>query len=114
MLRLLGLTLIFVAGAATAAHADGRFERPATGTIETALHQSVALAGKRQLALDPRVGILQLQISGALAFAQPSLSAAVHGAPWPSPAYVHPLAYGGGYPGERRTVPASLLELDRA
>jgi len=110
MLRLLGLTLVFVAGAATAAYGEGRLERPATGGIETALQQSVALAGKRQLALDPRSGIMQLQVGGALAFAQPSLRAAVAGAPWPRPAYVHPLGFGGGDPAVRRPGPERWLE----
>ena len=91
MLRLLGLTLIFVASAATVAQADGRFERPAAGGIATALHQSVAQAGKRQLPLDPRTGIMQLQIGGSLAFAQPLL----RGTARPRFAVVQPLAFGG-------------------
>jgi hypothetical protein len=112
MLRLLGLTLIFVASAATAAHADGRFERPLTGGIQTALHQSVAQAGKRQLPLYPHTGILQLQIGGALAFAQPSLRAAVSGAPRPQPALVRPLALGGRSSAVRPSGLARWLELN--
>ena len=112
MLRLLGLTLVFVAGAATAAHGEGRSERPATGSIETALHQSVALAGKRQLALYPHIGIMQLQIGGALAFAQPSLRAAVPGAARARALYVYPLAFRGADPALRPSGMARWLELN--
>jgi hypothetical protein len=103
MLRLLGLTLVFVASAATAANADGRLERPEAGGIETALHQSVALAGKRQLSLYPPTGIMRLQIGGALAFAQPSLRAAVTGAPRARVVHVYPLAFRGADPALRRS-----------
>ena len=112
MWRLLGLTLIFVAGAATEAHADGGFERPATAGIETALHQSVALAGKRELALDPRSGIMQLQVGGGLALAQPWLRAAVSGAPRPGQALVHPLVFRGERPAVRPSGVARWLELN--
>jgi hypothetical protein len=111
MLRLLGLTLIFVASAATAAHADGRFERPVTGGIQTALHQSVAQAGKRQLSLYPHTKIMQLQIGGALAFAQPSLRAAVTGASRARAAYFYPLAFGGPDPEVRPSGLARWLAL---
>jgi hypothetical protein len=112
MLRLLGLTLVFVASAATAANADGRFERPAAGGIETALHQSVALAGKRRISLYPHTGIMQLQIGGALALAQPSLRAAVSGAPQARAVYVFPLAFRGADPAVRPSRPARWLELN--
>ncbi|HSA80055.1 MAG TPA: hypothetical protein VLE23_04485 [Geminicoccaceae bacterium] len=110
MWRLLGLTLIFVAGTATAARADGGFERPATRGIETALHQSVALTGKRELALDPRSGLMQLQVGGALALAQPWLRATVSGAPRPGQALAHPLAFGGEGPAVRPSGLARWLE----
>jgi hypothetical protein len=112
MWRLLGLTLIFVAGAATPAHADGGFERPATGGIETALQQSVALAGKRELALDPRSGLMQLQVGGALALAQPWLRAAVGGTSQPGRAVAHPLAFGGEGPAVRPSGLARWLDLN--
>ena len=77
MWRLLGLTLVFVAGAATAANGASRSERPATSGIATALQQSAAVAGARPRSLNVGAGLAQLQFGGALAFAQPSLRAAV-------------------------------------
>lgn len=91
MWRLLGLTLVFVAGAATAANADSRTERPATGGIATALQQSAAKAGPRSRSLNLRTGLVQLQFGGALAFAQPWLRAAVADARLGGPADSHPL-----------------------
>jgi hypothetical protein len=45
MWRVLGLTLVFVAGATTAANANSRLDMSVSG-IETALHQSAAVTGK--------------------------------------------------------------------
>jgi len=91
MWRLLGLTLVFVASAATAANADSRLERPAGGRIETALQQSAAAAGKQQRALHAREALLQLQVGGALAFAQPSLRATVSDGRASTPGDLYPL-----------------------
>jgi hypothetical protein len=112
MWRLLGLTLVFVAGAATAAHGDDRLARPATGSIESALHQSVALTGKRELAVDAHAGIVQLPIGGALALAQPSLRAAVTGASRPAAAPVGPLGFGAEHPAVRPAGLARWVELN--
>jgi hypothetical protein len=76
MWRLLGLTLVFVAGAAATANAGSRSDHAATG-VATALQRSAAVAGARPRALNLRVGLARLQFGGALAFAQPSLRAAV-------------------------------------
>jgi hypothetical protein len=79
MWRLLGLTLVFVAGAATAANGASRSERPATSGIATALQQSAAMAAARPRFLNLRAGLAQLQFGGALAYAQPSLRAVIAG-----------------------------------
>jgi hypothetical protein len=107
MWRLLGLTLVFVAGAATAANGASRSERPATSGIATALQQSAAVAGARPRSLNVGAGLAQLQFGGALAFAQPSLRAAVapgSGYPILAPGRVRPLA--------RRSGLARWLDLD--
>jgi hypothetical protein len=113
MWRLLGLTLVFVAGAATAANAASRSERPATSGIAGAVQQSAAVAGARPRALNVGAGLAQLQFGGALAFAQPSLRAAVaagrlggprSGDPIVAPGRVRPLA--------RRSGLARWLDLD--
>jgi hypothetical protein len=107
MWRLLGLTLVFVAGAATAANGASRSERPATSGIATALQQSAAVAGARPRSLNVGAGLAQLQFGGALAFAQPSLRAAVGpgpGYPILAPGRVRPLA--------RRSGLARWLDLD--
>jgi hypothetical protein len=112
MWRLLGLTLVFVAGAATAANGASRSERPATSGIATALQQSAAVAGARPRSLNVGAGLAQLQFGGALAFAQPSLRAAVAGRvgapgsgyPILAPGRVRPLA--------RRSGLARWLDLD--
>src|SRR5688500_5690929 len=109
MWRLIGLTLVFVAGAATAANGASRTERPAASGIATALQQSAAVAGARPRSLNVVAGLAQLQFGGALAFAQPSLRAAVVGGPgsgYPilAPARVRPLA--------RRSGLARWLDLD--
>ena len=74
MWRMLGLTLVFVAGATTAAHANSRLD-VSVGGIETALHQSAAVTGKgiRMPRLAERA--LQLQVGDALALTQSSLRA---------------------------------------
>ena len=45
MWRMLGLTLVLVAGAATTANADSGLDMSVSG-IESALHQSAAVTGK--------------------------------------------------------------------
>ena len=103
MWRLFGLTLVFVASAATAANADSRVERRAAGGIETALQQSAAAAGNRLRALQARDALLQLQVGGALALAQPSLRAAVADGRVSMPGTVYPvLALRGDRPTARR------------
>ena len=74
MWRMLGLTLVFVAGATTAAHADSRLD-VSVGGIETALHQSAAVAGKGIRAPRTAEGALRLQVGDALALTQSSLRA---------------------------------------
>jgi hypothetical protein len=60
MLRVIGLTLVVVTGAAKVAHAENRFDRPAANGIETAQQHSPTGAHDQ--------GVL-LQIGGGLAFA---------------------------------------------
>jgi hypothetical protein len=74
MWRMLGLTLVFVAGATTAAHANSRLDM-SVGGIETALHQSAAITGKGIRAPRTAEEALQLQVGDALALTQPSLRA---------------------------------------
>jgi hypothetical protein len=74
MWRMLGLTLVFVAGATTAANANGRLDM-SVGGIETALHQSAAVTGKGVRAPRTAEEALQLQVGGALALTQPSVRA---------------------------------------
>jgi len=59
MLRVIGLTLVLVTGAAKVAHAEERFDRPGASRIETALGHSPTGAGQSGV---------QLQIGGGLAF----------------------------------------------
>jgi hypothetical protein len=65
MLRVIGLTLVVVTGAAKVADAEGRFDRPSASRIETALQHSPT--GPRQPGT--RHSGVQLQIGGGLAFA---------------------------------------------
>jgi hypothetical protein len=103
MWRLLGLTLVFVASATTAVNAESRIERPAARGIETALQQSAAAAGNRLRALHARDALLQLQIGGALALAQPSLRAAVADGRVSMPVNIYPmLTLRGDRPAARR------------
>jgi hypothetical protein len=78
MWRMLGLTLVFVAGATTAAHADSRLD-VSVGGIETALHQSAAVTGKGIRTPRTAEGALELQVGDALALTQPSLRARLAG-----------------------------------
>ena len=75
MLRVLGWSLVFVAGAATTATAASRFDHLAAGGVETALQQSAAIAGKAERPNEARDDMVQLQVGGALALAQPALRA---------------------------------------
>jgi hypothetical protein len=77
MLRVLGWSLVFVAGAATTASAASRFDHLAAGAVETALQQSAAIAGKAERPNEVRDDMVQLQVGGALALAQPALRATV-------------------------------------
>lgn len=74
MWRTLGLTLVFVVGATSAANANSRLDM-SVGGIETALHQSAAVTGKGIRAPRTGEGALQLQVGDALALTQSSLRA---------------------------------------
>ena len=74
MWRMLGLTLVFVAGATTAANANSRLDM-SIGGIETVLHQSAAVTGKGIRAPRTAAEVVQLQVGNALALTQPSLRA---------------------------------------
>lgn len=76
MWRVLGLTLICLVGAASGANADSRLRAPGRG-IETALHQSAAVAGTKHRSQRASSQILQLQVGGSLALSQPSLRASL-------------------------------------
>jgi hypothetical protein len=108
MWRLFGLTLVFVAGAATTANAQNRLERATAGGIATALQQSAAVAGSRPRALHAREALLQLQIGGALALAQPSLRAALADDRVSTPGYVYPMLALRGDPPAARRMPRWL------
>jgi hypothetical protein len=74
MWRMLGLTLVFVAGATTTAHANSGLDMSGNG-IESALHQSAAVTGKGDRAPRTAGEALQLQVGDALALTQPTLRA---------------------------------------
>lgn len=74
MWRTLGLTLVFVVGATSAANANSRLDM-SVGGIETALHQSAAVTGKGIRAPRTVGETLQLQVGDALALTQSSLRA---------------------------------------
>lgn len=77
MLRMFGLSLVFLAGATTTAMADSRVGAlVADAGARSALQQSAAVAGKAQRAAGQK-RLVQLQIGGALALAQPALRASI-------------------------------------
>jgi hypothetical protein len=78
MWRVLGLTMVFVVGATTAANANSRLDMSGSG-IETALHQSAAVTGKGRRAPRTAGEALQLRVGDALALTQPSLRARLAG-----------------------------------
>ena len=64
MLRVIGLTLVIVTGAAKVAQAENRYDGPAANRIETAQRHT---PDTHQAALDDHDGV-QLQIGGGLGF----------------------------------------------
>ena len=86
MWRVLGLTVVLVAGAPTAAHANSRLD-VSVGGIETALHQSAAATGKARRTPRTAGEALQFQVGDALALTQSSLRArlAPHGGRYLAP-----------------------------
>ena len=117
MWRVLGLTLVFVAGATTAANANSRLDMSVSG-IETALHQSAAVTGKGRRSPRASGAALQLPVGDALALTQPSLRArlAGHGsqrylAPQPSSERADPARMDKG--GEAMQAALEMVQLLR-